>query len=68
MVEKIWEGTYNVCSLELTRTASKNPLAIAHFTSENVSIMKLRIFSLALTTLPGFYSGGATLSPRYPVP
>ncbi|KAI0711134.1 acyl-CoA dehydrogenase NM domain-like protein [Cerioporus squamosus] len=33
MVEKIWEGTYNVCSLDLSRTARKDPHTVAHFTS-----------------------------------
>lgn len=32
MVEKIWEGTINVCALDLTRATTKDPDAVASFT------------------------------------
>ncbi|RDX54655.1 acyl-CoA dehydrogenase NM domain-like protein [Lentinus brumalis] len=39
MVEKIWEGTYNMCSLDLLRTATKVPQSVAHFTSWGSGIL-----------------------------
>ncbi len=39
MVEKIWEGTINVCGLDLTRAVTKDPKAVDHY-------MSVRTFSL----------------------
>ena len=33
LVEKVWEGTINVCALDLVRAASKDPHAIGHYVS-----------------------------------
>lgn len=31
MVEKIWEGTTNVCGLDLTRAVTKNPDSVNYY-------------------------------------
>jgi hypothetical protein len=33
LVEKIWEGTINVCALDLVRAVTKEPQAIEHYLS-----------------------------------
>lgn len=33
MVEKIWEGTINICGLDLTRAVTKDPNAVIHYTA-----------------------------------
>ena len=33
LVEKVWEGTINVCALDLVRAASKDPRAVEHYIS-----------------------------------
>ncbi|TFK89917.1 acyl-CoA dehydrogenase NM domain-like protein [Polyporus arcularius HHB13444] len=82
MVEKIWEGTYNMCSLDLLRTATKVPQSVAHFASWGSGILSavpiqlaqeahsaIGALSSALRSLPTYIQDQArTRNPLLPRP
>ncbi|RPD69725.1 acyl-CoA dehydrogenase NM domain-like protein [Lentinus tigrinus ALCF2SS1-7] len=71
-VEKIWEGTINICGLDLVRAVTKDPQAVAHYMSWARAVLasvpsQLRqdsqrasdMLSRALDKLPGYFAEGA---------
>ncbi|KAI0711802.1 acyl-CoA dehydrogenase NM domain-like protein [Cerioporus squamosus] len=79
MVEKIWEGTINICGLDLIRAVTKDPQATAHYISWARAILAsvppqlqrdcqnaIQTVSSALDKLPGYCKEGAAnpLLPR----